>query len=682
LRLAALWRRRSARTGVWAALALALPLAARAHLERGIDRDLEPALAGALGMPVAVGSLDATLTGVVRLSDLTAGPALSIEAVEAAFDPADLAAGDLDPSEVRLSRPRLRLAGAGDPVWTRLRERLSRRRRGAGRSAAPSRLRHLVVNGGLVEIELPRGGLIRAASVELRPRGAGWRVVAGPVAVAWRPGGAWQARATFSRAAVDLGGSAPARLLAIGGELALAQPGGQELALAGATLTSGIGGPTGELRLAGRIAGRETGRLAAAVGLDGARAELDLEAVPLAFLGPLVSRFALVEAARASGTVSLASRGSELAATADLALEKVLVTHPLVSSEPVALDGSIAARGSLRRVAGRRLLAIDQLRLARAGLAVDLHGLLEWAGAAALPARGQLELTVPETPCAGALAAVPDGLRQRLAGFEVDGAVAGALALAFDRADPDATQLGIALDLDRCRVIAEPALSDPLRLAAPFDLELADGGRLRVGEGPDQVALARLPRHVIGAFIAAEDARFFRHGGFDPEQIERSLAIDLDSGKLLRGGSTISQQLVKNVFLGPERTVARKLQEAVLTWRLEARLGKRVILERYLNLIELGEDVHGIAAAARHWFARPAEKLSVRQAAFLAALTPAPRTFSREVRASGGLPADVADKVDIVLRAMRVSRVIDRATYERARREPLHLAPTALSRSP
>jgi penicillin-binding protein 1A len=229
-------------------------------------------------------------------------------------------------------------------------------------------------------------------------------------------------------------------------------------------------------------------------------------------------------------------------------------------------------------------------------------------------------------------------------------------------------------------VLDEPALSDPMRLAAPFDLALPDGTSHRVGDGPDHVRLSRLPRHVAGAFVAAEDARFFRHRGFDPEQIERSLAIDLDSGKLLRGGSTISQQLVKNVFLGPERTLARKLQEAVLTWRMEARLDKKVILERYLDLIELGEGVRGLGAAARYWFARPAEKLSIRQAAFLAALTPAPRTFSRMVRASGGLAPEVAERVDIVLRAMRIAGLIDRAAMERARREPLHLAPAALGR--
>jgi penicillin-binding protein 1A len=116
---------------------------------------------------------------------------------------------------------------------------------------------------------------------------------------------------------------------------------------------------------------------------------------------------------------------------------------------------------------------------------------------------------------------------------------------------------------------------------------------------------------------------------------------------------------------------------------MEARLDKRVILERYLDLIELGEGVRGIGAAARHWFARPAERLSIRQAAFLAALTPAPRTLSRLVRGAGGrLPPEVAERVEIVLRAMRVAGVIDRATYARARKEPLHLAPTAVSRSP
>ena len=661
------------RTAAWAAVALAVPLLARAHLARRIDSDLEPALAAAVGAPVEVGSFDATLTGLVRLADVRASASLSIEAVEVAFDPT---AGALEPTEIRLTRPRVRLAGSGDPLWIRLRERLAHH--AAARGAAPSRLQRLVVSGGALEVELPGGWSLRAANLALRPRGHGARLVAGPVDVTWRAGGPFDARARFDRAAADLGGGAPERLLAIGGAVSVGAGGGPRLALAGSTLTAGVGGPTDQLHFTGRVAGRGRGTLDATIRPDGA--EVDIDAFPLAFLGPLAGSAALLDAARATGEVELARRADEFAASIRLAVDGVLVTHPLVSSQPVALDGKLSAQGSLRRLAGRRMLAVDHARLERGDLALDASGLVEWAGAGALPQRADLAVVVAETPCAAALAAVPDGLRQSLAGFGVDGAAGGSLALTFDRSDPDTTHLAIDLDVERCRVLDEPALSDPMRLAAPFDLALPDGTTHRVGDGPDHVRLSRLPRHVAGAFVASEDARFFRHRGFDPEQIERSLAIDLDSGKLLRGGSTISQQLVKNVFLGPERTLARKLQEAVLTWRMEARLDKKVILERYLDLIELGEGVRGVGAAARYWFARPAEKLSVRQAAFLAALTPAPRTFSRMVRASGGLAPEVADRVDIVLRAMRVAGVIDRATMERARREPLHLAPAALGR--
>ena len=643
-----------------------MPLLARAHLARRIDRDLEPALGAALGVPVEVGSLDASLTGLVTLEEIAAADALRADAVEIAVDPM---AGSLEPTEIRLARPRVRLAGAGDPLWARLRERLARHPDGHAR--APSRLQRLVVVGGALAIELPGGWSVRADGVALRPLGGGARLVAGPVDVTWRGPRALAARARFPRAAIDLGGGAAPRLLAIDGEVSLGAGDGPRLVLAGSTLTAGIGGDP--LRLSGRAS---TGRLTVAASPGGAA--IDLEALPLAFLGPLAGPAALLDAARASGHIELQAGGGAIAAAGRLALDGVLVTHPLVSSQPVVLDGSLALRAGLRRLARRRLLSIDELRLERAGVALDLAGLLEWTPGAALPARGQIAATMPETPCAAALAAIPDGLRQRLAGFAVDGTAGGAVALAFDRSDPDDTHLALDLALDRCRVLAEPALSDPMRLAAPFDLALADGGQHRVGDGPDHVRLARLPRHVSGAFVAAEDARFFRHRGFDPEQIERSLAIDLDSGKLLRGGSTISQQLVKNVFLGPERTLARKLQEAVLTWRVEARHDKRLILERYLDLVELGAGVHGVGAGARHWFARPPERLGVRQAAFLAALTPAPRTFERAIRASAGLPPEVAERVDIVLRAMRVAGVIDRATMERARREPLHLAPASL----
>ena len=126
-------------------------------------------------------------------------------------------------------------------------------------------------------------------------------------------------------------------------------------------------------------------------------------------------------------------------------------------------------------------------------------------------------------------------------------------------------------------------------------------------------------------FVEAEDGRFWRHHGIDLVQIRRALAHDFEIGAAGRGGSTITQQVAKNLFLSGERTIGRKLEESVLAWRIESLVGKRRILELYLNLVELGPGVYGLGAGARHWFGKDLGSLSLDEAAQLAALLPAPR---------------------------------------------------------
>jgi membrane peptidoglycan carboxypeptidase len=199
--------------------------------------------------------------------------------------------------------------------------------------------------------------------------------------------------------------------------------------------------------------------------------------------------------------------------------------------------------------------------------------------------------------------------------------------------------------------------------------------------GPDEEAyfpLKRLPWHVTGAFASAEDGRFFEHHGFDEIAIARSLEVDLRDRRLARGGSTISQQLVKNAFLTHRRSLDRKIQEAVLTWRLESRLDKKQILERYFNVIELGPHIFGLRAAAAHWFGVSPRELTIKQAAFLAALTAEPTSMSRRVRRHGGLDPDSAARVDLILRGMARDGYISRDELESARERSLHFSPTAL----
>ncbi|MES2365978.1 MAG: monofunctional biosynthetic peptidoglycan transglycosylase [Pseudomonadota bacterium] len=137
------------------------------------------------------------------------------------------------------------------------------------------------------------------------------------------------------------------------------------------------------------------------------------------------------------------------------------------------------------------------------------------------------------------------------------------------------------------------------------------------------------------ALVAAEDARFLRHDGFDWEGIQYAAEKNLKKGRIVAGGSTISQQLAKNLFLSGKRTPWRKLEEAVITVMLEKMMPKRRILEIYMNVIEWGNGVFGAQAAAHYYYHSSAASLSPGQAAKLAAMVPNPRYYDAHRNARG-----------------------------------------------
>ena len=149
------------------------------------------------------------------------------------------------------------------------------------------------------------------------------------------------------------------------------------------------------------------------------------------------------------------------------------------------------------------------------------------------------------------------------------------------------------------------------------------------------VPYARISVQLKRAMIAAEDARFAEHRGFDWDGIRNALEKNRKKGRVVGGGSTITQQLAKNLFLSPDRSYWRKAEEAVATVLLEAMLPKQRILELYLNVIEWGNGVFGAEAAARRYFGVGAGALTVEQAARLAAMAPNPRFYERNPGAPG-----------------------------------------------
>lgn len=143
----------------------------------------------------------------------------------------------------------------------------------------------------------------------------------------------------------------------------------------------------------------------------------------------------------------------------------------------------------------------------------------------------------------------------------------------------------------------------------------------------------RISPAVIAAVIASEDARFFEHAGLDLKEIHNALHDTLSEGRSLRGASTLTQQLAKNLWLSGDRSFLRKLKEAWLAKRMEERLSKRRVLTLYLNVAEWGEGVFGIQAAAQAWCAKDAGQLSLAQAAALAAMLPNPHRFTPNAKA-------------------------------------------------
>ena len=161
------------------------------------------------------------------------------------------------------------------------------------------------------------------------------------------------------------------------------------------------------------------------------------------------------------------------------------------------------------------------------------------------------------------------------------------------------------------------------------------------------VPYARISAHLKRAMIAAEDAKFVDHEGFDWDGIGLAIEKNQKKGHVVAGGSTITQQLAKNLFLSPTRSYLRKAEEAVITVMLEALLPKRRILEIYLNVIEWGSGVFGAEAASRQYFGVSAAQLSAEQAARLAAMAPNPRFYERNQGAPG-----LNRKIGIILARM------------------------------
>ncbi|HTJ43976.1 MAG TPA: biosynthetic peptidoglycan transglycosylase [Kofleriaceae bacterium] len=648
------------------AAALCVPLAARWYLAGRIQRGLVPELTELCAQPVAIDHVEAGLTGTVRVTGVELGRVFTADAIEASAD------------EIRIERPQVvaHVDGAGDSDLARMIRRVAGRRASGG-GAVRRRVRRIVVTGGALVIDVVGRGRLIAEDVELHPQEGGVRVVTGAVRASGDVG-PFAIDARFARGAADV--SLPEatipRVLAVGGTVSLTAGQSPGLILDGATFGRGIydapSGGGGAITLVARAEDQGVPRpiVLAALGGGGGAVRVDAAQFPLAAFAPLAPRGVRLDDAHATGGITIARAPGAVRVAAELELDGATIDSRAVAERPVPIEGTLELGAT---IAGN-VIDLDEASLSSGAIAAHAKGRVSARA-------GELELAIDPAPCLAQLESLPAAVRGPLDGMVLDGEASaqGHVRWDLDAAPGDAVELAIDVDIDRCVVVAEAPKADPHALAGSAEHEFPDGSRAVVGPGVgDWVALGDLPSHVDGAFRAAEDARFFDHHGFDVQQIARSLEVDLREGRFARGGSTISQQLVKNEWLSQRRTLDRKVQEAVLTWRLESVLAKRQIFERYLNEIELGPHVFGVGAAARWWFGKPAGKLDVKEAAFLAALTAEPKSMSARVIAAGGVDRESDDRIGSVLRSMRREGLIDKDELERAKDERLEFRREAL----
>jgi penicillin-binding protein 1A len=212
---------------------------------------------------------------------------------------------------------------------------------------------------------------------------------------------------------------------------------------------------------------------------------------------------------------------------------------------------------------------------------------------------------------------------------------------------------------------------DPLPLAQTSFLYAADGSLItELHATEDRVVLRErdMAPSVRDAAVAIEDRRFYAHHGVDLRAIARAAAVNAREGEVVEGGSTITQQLVKNLYVGTADTFRRKLDEASLAWQLEDRLSKDRILTRYLNTVYLGQGAYGVQSAAQTYFSTDADDLTVAQSALLAGLIAAPNHFDPFVH-----PENAYGRRNVVLRLMQAQRLITSPEYRVAVSEPIVL---------
>jgi hypothetical protein len=452
--------------------------------------------------------------------------------------------------------------------------------------------------------------------------------------------------------------------------------------------TGGYGGVAGNLWTARGALDPAAGT--ASVDLEAAKFQLDR-------LAPILARTAVVDYASTSLDTKIHVDVTRAGGTfgGELHLSGLNVGHPMLADKEVrGLDLSIKVEGAYDRASHRVELTrgdfnARDLPFSVTGV-VTAPPFISDEKPVPLPGgqpgetvarRGpgnieqlKLRLVIPPIDCQRVLKAIPAEMAPYMTGYRLRGVFDTDITLDVTWKDLDAAKLDGHVGINHCRVVDEPADS-PKRLKEELEhyVEVEEGEWISfvVGESnPDFVKLEDISPYLIKSIMTTEDTAFYQHHGFITTEFRTALVNDLKAGKFRYGASSITMQMVKNVLLYREKTLARKLQELYLTWHVENTLDKDRILEIYFNVIEYGPGLYGIGPAAKHYFGKAPKDLNPREAAFFSSILPAPKERYKQY-CNGTLTRWTNDKIDRILQLMVKRERLTDIEYDFAAASPL-----------
>lgn len=328
------------------------------------------------------------------------------------------------------------------------------------------------------------------------------------------------------------------------------------------------------------------------------------------------------------GQVVLSAAGDALTFDGQIALRSISVKQPRLSAEPLrGIDFAVSARGLLDD-SGR--LRVDDAQLDMGALHVRTHGTIE-------ESRDHFGLSlgvdVAPAACQALLDSTPQGLLPTVRAARMTGTFGATSRVSFDTRTIDKLVLEYTID-DRCKLAEVPAELARERFTSSFTYRTyhPDGTPSETTTGPGTPAwtdLDDISPFMVAAVLTTEDGAFYKHHGFNHAAIRNSAAANLKARRFVRGASTITMQLAKNLFLSREKTLSRKIEELILTDYLEQAFRKDDMMELYLNVIEFGPDVYGVTRAADYYFGRKPEELNLPECFFLASIMPSPVRYGK-----------------------------------------------------